>query len=263
MSFKNLIVERNEAVVTITLNRPDKLNALNFELIDELGKALNEISIMTDARAVIIKGAGRAFSSGTDLEFIAGGGLEEAGPRLRYQLGYFQSIFNRIEALEKPVIAQIHGYALGGAFELMIACDFKIATLDAKFALPQVKYGMVTDMGGTQRLVRAIGQAKAKEIVVMGRTIDGSEAERIGLINKAVAAEALEDEVAGWIKEILELPPLSVGLSKRAVDKSIDTDFMTALDISLQMQSELFKTEDYEEGLKAKLEKRAPVFKGR
>lgn len=263
MPFKNLLLEKKDSLVTIILNRPEKLNAIHFELIDELGAALNEISVMEEARVVIIKGAGRAFSSGTDLESLLRGGLAETGPGVRYQLNFHQAIYNRLEVLEKPVIAQVHGYALGAAMELMLACDFRLAALEARFSLPEVKYGLVPDLGGTQRLVRAVGQGKAKELVMMGRTIDGAEAERIGLINKAVQAEALEEEVSRWVEELIQLPPLSVGLGKRSVDKSLDTDLVSSLDLSSHMQSMLVKTEDHVEGVKAKLEKREPVFKGR
>ncbi len=263
MSDKTLIVEREKAFVTIVLNRPEKLNAINYDLLIELEEAMNEINEMGDARVIIIKGAGRAFSSGTDLQSLGSGGLDRTLSGYRYHLTRLQGPFNRIEIIEKPVIAQIHGYALGAAMELILACDFRIAALDTQFSLPEVRYGLIPDLGGCQRLARAVGLPKAKELVMTGRTIDGSEAERIGLINKAVKAEELEEEVKRWSEEFLTLPPLSVGLGKRVVDKSLDTDIISSLDLTSQVQSMLLQTEDFREGVRAKLEKRAPSFRGK
>jgi enoyl-CoA hydratase len=165
--------------------------------------------------------------------------------------------------LEKPVIAQIHGYALGAAMELILACDFRISTLDAKFSLPEVRYGLIPDLGGCQRLTRIVGLPKAKEFVMLGRTVDGVEAQRIGLVQKAVPAEELEAEVRRWVDEILALPPLSVGLGKRVVDRAQDTDIGSSLDFTTQIQGMLINTDDFVEGVRAKLEKRNPSFQGR
>ncbi|MBW1789821.1 MAG: enoyl-CoA hydratase/isomerase family protein [Deltaproteobacteria bacterium] len=262
MTYTTLIVERKDPFATITLNRPEKLNAVSMELLSEMGMAMDEINEMADVRAVIIKGAGRAFSSGTDLQGL-GGGMDRSRAGYRYHLGRHQDAFLRIERLEKPVIAQIHGYALGAAMELALACDFRIAAVDARFALPEVLYGIVPDLGGTQRLVRAVGLPKAKELVMMGDTIDGREAERIGLVNKAVEAEALESEVMQFAERFLRIPPLAVGLAKRTVDKSMDTDMVSSLDANATVQSMLLNTEDFREAITAKLEKREPTFKGK
>lgn len=263
MSYDTLILEKQDALVTITLNRPEKLNAISYDLLIELGEAMDEVNEMEEARVVIIKGAGRAFSSGTDLQSLGSSSVDRTRSGFRYHLSRLQATYNRMEMLEKPVIAQIHGYALGAAMELILACDFRLAASDTRFSLPEVRYGLIPDLGGCQRLVRAVGLPKAKELVMMGRTIDGAEAERIGLVNKAVEAEALDDEARLWADELLQLPPLSVGLGKRAVDKGLDTDVMSALDLTTQIQSMLLNTEDFVEGVKAKLEKREPSFKGR
>ena len=263
MEYSNLILERHDQYATITLNRPDKLNAINYEVLSELGQAIDEINEMAEVRVVVIKGAGRAFSSGTDLQALGSGKIDRTRPGYRYHLGQHQEVYSRIERLEKPVIAQIHGYALGGAMELALACDFRIATKDTRFALPEVIYGIIPDLGGCQRLVRAVGLLKAKELVMMGRTIDGVEAERIGFINRAVEPEALEVEVKKWAEELMPLPPLAVGLGKRMVDKALDMDILTSLDVNAQVQSMLIKTEDFTEAMRARVEKRRPQFKGK
>jgi enoyl-CoA hydratase/carnithine racemase len=263
MPYETLILESDGPLAVVTLNRPEKLNAISHQLLVELGQALDDVNSMSHARALIIRGAGRAFSSGTDLQSLAGGGIDRAAPGFRYHLQRLQATYHRLELLEKPVVAQIHGYALGAAMELILACDFRIATRDARFSLPEVKYGLIPDLGGCQRLVRVVGLPRAKELVMLGRTIDGAEAERIGLVNRAVGADRLEEEVRRWVDEILQLPPLAVGLGKRAVDKAQDTDMVSALDHTTQVQSMLLNTEDFLEGVRAKLEKRDPSFQGR
>jgi enoyl-CoA hydratase len=263
MSYTTLIVERKDPFVTVTLNRPEKLNAVNMALLGEIGRAMDEINEMAEVRAVILKGAGRAFSSGTDLQGLGGGAIDRARPGYRYHLGRHQDALLRIERLEKPVIAQIHGYALGAAMELALACDFRVAADDARFALPEVLYGIVPDLGGCQRLVRAVGLPKAKELAMTGATVDGREAERIGLVNKAVKAEALEAEVQRFAQQFLTIPPLAVGLAKRIVDKSQDMDIASSLDANAAVQSMLLRTEDFREAITAKLEKRKPAFQGK
>lgn len=263
MAYTSIILERHDPYASITLNRPDKLNALSYQLLSELGQAIDEINEMAHVRVVVIKGAGRAFSSGTDLQALGNAEIDRARPGYRYHLRQIQDVYSRIERLEKPVIARIHGYAMGGGMELALACDFRIATKDTRFALPEVVHGIIPDLGGCQRLVRAVGLLKAKELVMMGRSIDGVEAERIGFINRAVEPEALETEVNKWGEELINLPPLAVGLGKRMVDKALDMDILTSLDVNAQIQSLLLKTEDFSEAIRARVEKRRPQFKGR
>lgn len=263
MTYETILLEKEGPVAHIILNRPEKLNAVNYTMLLELGAAVDEINEMTDVRVVVIKGAGRAFCSGTDLQSLGSGGIDRSRPGYRYHLTRMQESYSRLERLEKPVIAQIHAYALGAGMELILACDFRIAAADARFSLPEVRYGIIPDLGGCQRLVRVVGLPKAKEMVMMGRTIDGAEAERIGLLNRAVNLENLDQAVREWTEELLALPPLPVGLGKRAVDKSLDTDILSSLDANAQVQSMLLTSEDFTEGVRAKLEKRQPSFKGK
>ena len=147
--------------------------------------------------------------------------------------------------------------------ELALACDFRISTEDARWGLPEVLYSIVPDLGGTQRLVRLVGVGKAKELVMLGRTIDGAEAQRLGIVNRAVSPERLDEEVHAWVEEILRLPPLGVGLAKKTVDSAADSSIQTSLEFTAQVQGALISSKDFSEAVMAKLQKREPVFVGK
>lgn len=262
MGYETLLLEREDPVVSLILNRPEKLNAISPKLLEEMAQALDEISRMENVRLLVIRGAGRAFSSGTDLQALAGQGLERLPTTFRYHLSRMQEVFGRISSLEKPVLALIHGYALGAAMELALACDFRICTYETRFALPEVQYCLVPDLGGCQRLVRSLGVAQAKELVMLGRSVDGAKAQELGLVNKAVPQEELELELKAWKEEILALPPLSVGLGKRVVELSADIGLQAALEYTTQVQASLINSRDFSEAIRAKLEKRQPKFQG-
>lgn len=262
MGYETLLLQREGPVLSLILNRPEKLNAISPRLLEEMAQALDEISRMENLRLLVIRGAGRAFSSGTDLQALAGQGLERVPTAFRYHLSRMQEVFGRISSLEKPVLAVIHGYALGAAMELALACDFRICTLEARFALPEVQYCLVPDLGGCQRLVRILGVARAKEFVMLGRAVDGSKAQELGLVNKAVSSDKMDQELDTWKEEILALPPLSIGLAKRVVDLSPDTGLQAALEYTSQVQASLITSRDFEEAIRAKLEKRQPKFQG-
>lgn len=262
MGYETLLLEKEDTAVNLVLNRPEKLNAISPKLLEEMAQALDEISRMEDVRLLVIRGAGRAFSSGTDLQALAGQGLERIPTVFRYHLSRMQEVFGRISSLEKPVLALIHGYALGAAMELALACDFRVCTLETRFGLPEVQYCLVPDLGGCQRLVRILGIARAKEFVMLGRPIDGAKAQELGLVNKAVSQDKLDQELSAWKEEILALPPLSVGLGKKVVEISADTGLQTALEYTAQVQASLITSRDFEEAIRAKLEKRRPKFQG-
>lgn len=262
MGYETLLLERQEAVVSLILNRPEKLNAISPRLLEEMAQALDEISRMEKVRLLVIRGAGRAFSSGTDLQALAGQGLQRLPTTFRYHLSRMQEVFGRISSLEKPVLALIHGYALGAAMEMALACDFRICTRETRFALPEVQYCLVPDLGGCQRLERILGAAKAKELVMLGRAVDGVKAAELGLVHKAVSQEEMEQELSAWTEEILALPPLSVGLAKKVVDLSSDMGLQAALEYTSQIQASLISSRDFEEAIRARLEKRQPRFQG-
>lgn len=263
MGYETLLLEQKEAVAHLVLNRPEKLNAISPRLLEELAQALDELSRMESVRVVVIRGAGRAFSSGTDLQALAGQGLQRLPAAFRYHLARMQETYGRIASLEKPVLAQIHGYALGAAMELALACDFRLCTIDTILALPEVQYSLVPDLGGCQRLARVIGVGKAKELVMLGRKVDGTEAERIGVVHRAVPAEELEPEVSAWVEEILRLPPLAVGSAKRVVDLSMDMGMEAALEYTGQVQASLINSRDFVEAVTAKIQNREPRFEGK
>jgi len=262
MAYETLLLEQQDAVASLTLNRPEKLNAISPRLLEELGQALDELGRMERVRVVVIRGAGRAFSSGTDLQALAGQGLERVPTAFRYHLSRMQEVFARVASLEKPVLAVIHGYALGAAMELALACDFRICTEGARLALPEVRYCLVPDLGGCQRLVRLLGVGRAKELIMLSRAVDGKKAAELGLVHRAVPEDSLEQELSAWVEEILCLPPLSVGLAKRVVDLSMDMGMQAGLEYTGQVQASLISSQDFAEAVRAKLEKRQPRFQG-
>lgn len=262
MDYETIVMERKGPVANLVLNRPEKLNAVSPRLLEELSQALDELSKAQEIRAVVIRGSGRAFSSGTDLQALAGHGLERLPSAFRYHLARMQETYGRLASLERPVLAQMHGYALGAAMELALACDFRICTTDTIFSLPEVQYCLVPDLGGCQRLARTVGLAKAKELVMLGRRFNGVEAERMGIVHKAVAAGDLETEVSSWVEEILKLPPSAVGLAKRVVDLSLEASLDVGLDYTGQVQAALIASHDFMEAVRARLEGREPRFQG-
>lgn len=262
MEYQHLLLDHRDGCVTITLNRPEKLNAIHRDMFMEIGAAMDEIIEMPEVCSVVIKGSGRAFSAGGDMSGMGGHSGRRTLSAYRYHLYQTHEIFHRIERLEKPVIARIHGFAYGGGLELALACDFRIAAEDAKFSLPEVLIGIMPDLGGCQRLVNTVGVPRAKELAMTARVIDGKEAERINLVHKATRPEELDGAVQAWVDTFSTLPPLAVGTTKRVIDKCQDMDLMSSLDLNWGLQTFLTRTEDYQEGVQSRREKRSPVFKG-
>jgi len=243
----------------ITLNRPDALNALNLELLTELDKLLDEIQTDEKIRVVVITGAGRAFSVGADLREAQK--LDEAGVKNFIQTG--QRLFDKIENFDKPVIAALNGFTLGGGVELALACDIRIASEDARIGNPEVAVGLIPAWGGTVRLPKIVGKGKAAELILTGGQIDAKEAERIGVVNKTVPADELNSTVMWTAGTIATRAPIAVRQAKkilsRAVEMSIEEGNKTMLEACLVC----YKTEDLQEGVKAIFEKRAAQFKGK
>jgi len=260
MEFKNTLYEKSEGIATITINRPEALNALNAETVREIMARLKDAENDETVKVIVITGAGeRAFSAGADLKMMKGVSPAEAVELSR--LG--QRLTNQIEALGKPVIAAINGYALGGGLELAMACDLRVASENAQLGQPEINVGLIPGWGGTQRLPRFVGKGIAKEIIFTGKRIDAKTAERLGLLNAVVPADQLKVKVKELATKLIGKPPIAIKLSKALVNNSTETH----PDVGLWQEAEAFgivaSTEDFKEGVTAFLEKRKPEFKGR
>jgi enoyl-CoA hydratase len=254
-----LTFDLTDGIARLTVNRPDKLNALNAIVINELGDAVTRIETDAAVRGVIVTGAGnKAFVAGADINELTEQGV--TGGRNRALLG--QQVFRRLERCGKPVVAAVNGFALGGGCELALACHLRIASENARFGQPEVKLGIAPGYGGTVRLPRIVGKAKALELLLTGEMIDAAEAQRIGLVNRVVPAERLLPESDGLLRSILANGPLAVRACLEAVDAGMDMSLDQALLLEAGYFGVLSATEDMREGTKAFLEKRKPAFKG-
>jgi enoyl-CoA hydratase len=225
--------------------------------MDELVRALEELERDPEIRCVVLTGAGRAFAAGADIKEMAGATAPEMLAGYRFQQ------WERIRKIPLPVIAAVNGLALGGGCELAMLCDMIVAAETAQFGQPEINLGIMPGAGGTQRLTRAIGKARAMEMVLTGRTVSARQAEALGLITKVVPVEAVLDEALALAREIATKPPVAVRLAKEAVLKAFDTTLEGGLDYERKAFYLLFATEDRTEGINAFLEKRKPVFRGR
>lgn len=260
MEFKNTLYEKSEGIATITINRPQALNALNEETIREIMARLGDATEDENIKAIVITGAGdRAFSAGADLNM-----MKNVNPVKAVELSRLgQQLCDQIEALGKPVIAAINGYALGGGLELAMACDLRVASENAQLGQPEINVGLIPGWGGTQRLPRYVGKGRAKEMIFTGKRIDAKIAERLGLINMVVPADQLKSKVRELALELTAKPPIAIKLSKALINNSIET----LPEAGLWQEAEAFgivaSTEDFKEGVSAFLEKRKPQFKGK
>lgn len=253
MEFKNVILEKEGNVAVVTINRPYALNALNSETLIELNGVIDELEADDTIYAVILTGAGdKAFVAGADITEMKNLSVAEA--RRFSRLGNLA--FRRLEALEKPVIAAVGGFALGGGCELSLACDIRIASEKAKFGQPETGLGITPGFGGTQRLARTIGLGMAKELIYSAKVIKADEALRIGLVNRVVAPEMLLDEAKALASTIAKQAPIAVKLSKAAINMGMQMDIDTAINYEAEIFGECFASEDQKEGMTAFLEKR-------
>ena len=247
-----LQVEKDEEITLITINRPDKLNAMNLSVMDEFITVLDSLE-KDSSKVIIITGAGqKAFSAGADIEYMSKIGSVEAE---KYALRGHE-ILNKIESIEKPVIAAINGYALGGGCELALACDIRFASSNAQLGQPEVTIGICPGWGGTQRLLRIIGPARAKDLIFTGRKIGAEEAHSMGLINKIFSTEKLISESKAYAKNISKNSSFAVGKSKMLVNRGMDTNLDTGLKLEIYSWSLCFSTKDREERMRAFVEKK-------
>jgi enoyl-CoA hydratase/carnithine racemase len=257
-NFETLATMVEDGIGTITVNRPDARNALNAQVLGEMREVLEEFRQDKDVGVVVFTGAGeKSFAAGADIREL----------RERTMLGalssYMQGLYNELEAYEKPTIAAINGFALGGGCELAMACDIRIASENAKLGLPEVALSIIPGAGGTQRLARLVGKGKAIEMILTGAIIDTEEAHRIGLVSKVTAPGDLMQTVQETAATILKKGPLAVRLAKLAIHTGFETDQRTGLIVEKLVQALLFTTEDKHEGATAFLEKREPRFRGK
>jgi enoyl-CoA hydratase len=260
MSYETLLFEIRDGVALITINRPDKLNALNDQVVDELSHAAGRIATEDAIKGAILTGAGpKAFVAGADIADLAKQGPFDGKARaLRGQ-----AVLRRLETCGKPVIAAVNGFALGGGCELAMACHLRIAADTAKFGQPEVKLGIAPGYGGTQRLPRLVGKGVAVQLILTGEMIDAQEAYRIGLVNKVVPAAQLLPESEKMLRGILAMGPLAVRLALEAVDQGLEMTLDEGLLLEANHFGLLAATKDMKEGLTAFLEKRQAKFEGR
>jgi enoyl-CoA hydratase len=258
MAYKTLQLDVADRIATVTINRPDKLNALNVAVFDDLSLIVDELADRADVAGVIVTGAGRAFVAGADIaELEPHGALAAKALARRGQL-----VFNRLESLAKPVIAAVNGFALGGGCELAMACHLRIASDAAKFGQPEVKLGLIPGYGGTQRLPRLVGKGRALQLLMTGEIIEASEAFRIGLVNRVVPAADLMKTATEMMKSMIANAPLALAGCIEAVNRGYDVSIGDALAFEATAFGILAATDDKREGTRAFLEKRPATFKG-
>ena len=257
MNYTKLIVDVKDKICTVKINNPEAMNALNSTVLSELDEAFTEIAANEDVSVVVITGEGRAFVAGADISQMSTMNATE-GKAFGVQ---GSAVFRKIENLDKPVIAAINGFALGGGCELAMACDIRIASNKAKIGQPETGLGITPGFSGTQRLPRIVGPGKAKEIIYTAKPITADEAYRIGLVNSVVEPESLMDAAYAMAKQIAKNAPIALKYSKEAIDKGMQTDIDSAISLENDLFALCFSTEDQKEGMKAFFEKRPAEWK--
>jgi len=254
-NYETILVERDQRVGIITLNRPQALNALNSQVMNEVTSAATELDNDPDIGAIVITGSGgKAFAAGADIKEMAGLSFADA-----FGADFFAQ-WGKLAAVRTPTIAAVAGYALGGGCELAMMCDLLIAADTAKFGQPEIKLGVLPGMGGSQRLTRAIGKAKAMDLILTGRTIDAAEAERSGLVSRVVPADDLLTEAKAVATIISQLSRSATRMAKEAVNRAFESTLSEGLLYERRLFHSTFATEDQSEGMAAFIEKRPPNF---
>ena len=258
MAYETIIVDVSDYVATITLNRPEALNALNRQMIGELAQAVAEADKSDKVRAMIITGSDKAFAAGADIKMMS----DKTFVDMFYNDPFSENA-DRISAAGKPVIAAVSGYALGGGCELAMLCDFIIASDSAKFGQPEINLGVVAGIGGTQRLTRFVGKSKSMDMHLTGRFMDAEEAERSGLVSRVVPQKKLMEEARGAALKIAEKSLLATRAAKDAVNRAYETTLAEGIHYERRLFQSLFATEDQTEGMAAFIEKREAQFRDR
>ncbi|MFO7771765.1 MAG: enoyl-CoA hydratase [Roseovarius gahaiensis] len=256
MAYETIIVEIEDHVALIKLNRPDALNALNDQLMTELCKALKEAQTNAKVRCIILTGSEKAFAAGADIKMMSGKGFVDV-----FTEDLFGSESDAIMGIRKPIIGAVSGYALGGGCELAMMCDFIIASDTAKFGQPEINLGVMAGLGGSQRLTRFVGKSKAMDMNLTGRFMDAEEAERSGLVSRVVPVKKLMEEARSAADKVAEKSMITVMAVKESVNRSYETTLREGLLFERRVFHSLFATEDQSEGMAAFVEKREPQFR--
>ncbi|SLN62752.1 enoyl-CoA hydratase [Ruegeria meonggei] len=256
MAFETIIVEIEDHVALIKLDRPDALNALNTQLLGEVCTALEEADGNDKVRCIVITGSDKAFAAGADIKQMSEMSFVDV-----YSQNLFGDVNDRICAIRKPIIAAVGGYALGGGCELAMLCDFIIAADTAKFGQPEINLGVIAGLGGSQRLTRFVGKSKSMDMNLTGRFMDAEEAERAGLVSRVVPAKKLMEEAIGVAQKIAEKSQLSAMAAKEAVNRSYELPLSEGMLFERRVFHSMFATDDQKEGMAAFLEKRAAQFR--
>ena len=260
MEFKYIIYEKSEGIATITLNRPEALNAFSKEVVEEVLNAVDDAGTDEDVRVLILTGAGdRAFSAGADIKSMVG--MNSLKARELSFMG--EKLCLALENLEKPVIAALNGYALGGGLEVAMSCDIRIASESSRMGQTEINIGLIPGWGGTQRLTRLIGRTKAKEMVFTGKMIDAKTAEQLGIVNLVVPADKFRDAVRQFALELASKAPVAIKVAKALINKGADISLDSALALEREGFGVVASSEDLKEGVSAFTEKRKPAFKGK
>ncbi len=259
MSYQHLLVtqEPETKIAVVALNRPQALNALNFELMTELTSAFRDFAKADSVNAVVLTGNDKAFAAGADIKEMATATSAEMLTK-----GYLE-MWDELQAFKKPIVAAVSGYCLGGGAELAMICDIIIASETAKFGQPEINIGVIPGAGGTQRLTRAVGKVKAMELILTGRQFNAQEALEMGLINKIFPIDSYLDEAKKLAIEIASKPPIAVRLAKEAVLRAASTNLSDDVEFERRLFAILFATDDMREGMNAFIEKRKPIWKGK
>ncbi len=260
MGEKSVLLEKRGGIATITLNRPDAMNSLNQELVDDFLAALSSVQQDPEVRAIVLTGSGKAFCAGGDLFYLVSIKGEIAARKFIEQAG---SIITAIMEMEKPVIAMVNGVAAGAGFNLALACDIIFCSKTARFGQSFIKVGLIPDCGGLYLLPRAVGTHKAKELMFTAELIDAETALELGIINQLLEPELLVAATYEFAERMVKAAPIAVGLIKKMVNRSGNIDLASTLEFEADHQAKCMQTEDHQEGVKAFKEKRAPLFHGK
>jgi enoyl-CoA hydratase/carnithine racemase len=259
MTYKAIQFELKDRIATITFNRPDRLNAINEDMRDDFSRLFTELQINEEIGVVIFTGSGRAFSAGGDIEYFE---RNWSTTKFRAENHRLTQFFDELELIEKPVIAAINGPCTGAGLQITLSCDIRIASDQAKFGFRENNIGLIPGAGGCSRLVKLIGYGKAKELIFTGEMLSAIEAERIGLVNRVVPHDELMVQARSLAEHLLTRAPEALGLAKRILWHSVNSDFSTGRTLEVLAQSILVKSKDHREGIRAFREKRKPEFKG-